>query len=85
MALSSLTEVGVGLIVAMVIAMVSSWTLAVVIVGFIPLLVIAGLIQVWLLNRRGSSHSPSTQVSPSPFPLSHIIMTLWLLDIDGEC
>lgn len=64
MSLSSLTEVGVGLLVAMVIAMVSSWVLALVVVGFIPPLMMAGLVQVQLLGRTGSRElSPSSQVS----------------------
>ena len=62
-ALSSLTEVGVGLVAAMVIALVSSWILAVVIVGFVPLLLVGGLVQVRLLSRRSSSQSQSSQVS----------------------
>jgi hypothetical protein len=71
-ALSSLTEVGVGLVVAVVIAMVSSWILAVVVVGFVPLLVVAGLVQVWLLGRRGGTrdHTHSSQVSPLLSPAS---------------
>lgn len=53
-----------GLLVAMVIAMVSSWILALVVVGFIPLLMVAGLVQVRLLGRTGSGKpSPSSQVS----------------------
>lgn len=71
--LSSLSEVAVGLIAALIIAMVASWTLALVVVGFIPLLVGAGLVQVWLLGRRrgGSLSSSSSQVSP---PLSPSLM-----------
>lgn len=61
--MSSLTEVGVGLLAAVVIAMVSSWILAVVVVAFVPPLVVAGLVQVWLLGRTGSGKpSPSSQV-----------------------
>lgn len=67
MSLSSLTEVGVGLLVAMVIAMVSSWALALVVMAFVPPLVVAGLVQVWLLGRTGSGKpSPSSQVWPLP-------------------
>jgi hypothetical protein len=44
--------------------MVSSWILALVIVGFVPLLVLAGLVQVWLLGRSGRrGQSPAAQVS----------------------
>ena len=49
--LSSLTEVGVGLLVAMVISLASSWVLALVVLGFVPLLVFAGLVQVLFLRR----------------------------------
>lgn len=89
-ALSSLTEVGVGLVAAVVIAMVSSWILALVIMGFIPLLVVAGLVQVWLLGRRGSSrdHTHSSQVSPLPLMLflplprpRHQVPIVWSLSL----
>lgn len=56
-----------GLLVAMVIAMVSSWALALVVMAFVPPLVVAGLVQVWLLGRTGSGKpSPSSQVWPLP-------------------
>ena len=66
--LSSLTEVGVGLLVAVIIAMVSSWILAVLVLVFIPVLVAAGLIQVWLTGSRlrGSRQHSSPVRSPSP-------------------
>ena len=65
--LSSLSEVAIGLIAALIIAMVASWPLALVVVGFIPLLVGAGLVQVWLLGRRrgGTLSSSSSKVSSS--------------------
>ena len=62
LAISSLTEVGVGLAAALVISLVSSWVLALVVVAFIPLLLLGGLVQVRLLRSRVSTESASSQV-----------------------
>jgi hypothetical protein len=62
LAISSLTEVGVGLAAALVISLVSSWALALVVIAFIPLLLLGGLVQVWLLRSRVSTESASSQV-----------------------
>ena len=62
LAVSSLTEVGVGLITALVISLVSSWILALVVMAFIPLLLLGGLVQVRLLRAGVSTETQSSKV-----------------------